>query len=584
MKKIAVVISVTLFCLAIFLPFSLNIQAAQAQTNYSIQRVDHNVQILYSGHVVITDKIQLSGQVPSTIQMGFPFRYGSYIVKATAYDANFLDLPIVLGVQLQDQSGFYGATITLPSGTASTFTVAFVLSNTALTATSTGFTLDYPAYPAFAQVVTDCSATLSLPAGTTVVGIDKPDGVVNATTYEKTNLPAFTYSPATATFSAPYGTLQQADIQSLNRQVNVSPSGSIKSTDTYKVINKATTTISSFLFTLPVNASNVVARDQFGRILSTQVAQTNSIVFVQNVTLAVPMNPGDSSILTFDYSLLSISPAQFSRYILHLDLFPYFNYLVDSASVTIDLPEGATLVAPQLSQLGPSDQVTRNAYQETLTINKQDITFVDSIIPSQDVVPITFDYSPLWISFLPTVWMWVLAVVGVVVVALWRRPKAPVEAPRIAVAKVTAGHALTSEDIKNFIDSYEEKTHVTAEIRSLEARADHGRIPRRRYRVQRRTLELRLETLNRHTAQTKEMMRNAGGSLADIVRQLETVEVELNEVELNLKNIEVRHETGEISIDNYRKQLNDLERRKQKAEATIHGLLLRLRGEIHSLT
>ncbi len=579
MKKIAVVVTLLVFSLAIFLPFSFTNQSANAQTtSYSIQHVDHNVQVLYSGHVVITEKIQLSGQMPSTFELGLPFKYGSYILEGTAYDTNYNVLPITLGVQLQGQSGFYGATVTLPSGTSNTFTVIFILSNAVITPAPTGYNLDFPAYLGFVQTTDDYNATITLPSGASVTGIDKTDGAVNASSYEKQNLAAFTYSPATATFSASPGNLQEVDIQSLDRQIKISASGTITSTDTYKIVNNSTDNVASFLINLPVNAANVVARDQFGRILTTTVQQSNTLVFVQNVTLAVAVGAGESGSLTLDYSLPSISPAQFARYVLNLDLFPYFNYYVDSASITITPPEGATIVTPQLPQIGSSSDLTRNAFQETLTINKEGVSYVDSILPSEDVVTVTFDYNPLWIAFRPTSWAWAIVMVGIVIAALWTRPRAKRGAPRLEVARVTTGLNLSPEHIQDFMEAYEEKSKVTQELKALEARAQHGRIPRRRYKVQRRTLEMRLETLSHTIAKIKDILRSAGGSYAEIVRQLEAAEVELSEVDLSIQNMEVRHETGEITMDAYRKQLTDLERRKQKAEATINGLMLRLRG------
>ena len=167
-----------------------------------------------------------------------------------------------------------------------------------------------------------------------------------------------------------------------------------------------------------------------------------------------------------------------------------------------------------------------------------------------------------------------------VVLAILTRPKSKVAPPRMAVAKSVKGIALSPDHIRDFVDAYDEKIKVTQEIRTLEAKAQHGRIPRRRYKVQRRSLELRLETLSRTTGQIKEILRNAGGSYADAVRQLENAEVELNEVQLSLENIEVRHEAGEIPLDAYRKQLTDLERRKDKAQGIVNSVLLRLRGEI----
>jgi hypothetical protein len=580
-KKSAVIFALTLFTLAISLPLSLNLQAAYAQsTNYTIQHVDHNIQILHSGHIVVTDTIQITGTLPEAFQIGVPYKFGSFLLETIAYDTNYKALSVASGVQLQEQSGFYGVTISLPQGTANTLTVVFILSNNALTSTSTGFALDFPAYPGFSQTTADCNVTLTLPSGSTIVGIDKPDGVVNATSYTKNNLAAFTYAPATATFSATPGYIQKVNISSLKRQININPSGAITGTDSYRIVNNSTGSISSFIVNLPLNATNVIARDQFGRILATSLYQTNSLILAQNVTLAVRMSAGDSTDITLDYSLPNTTPAQGARYNLNLDLFAYFNYYIDSASVTITPPEGATIVAPTLSQIGTSAALSRNVFQESLTVNKQGISYVDSIIPSQDIATISFDYNSLWIAFRATSWMWVVAIVGVVIIAMLMRPKAKGTVPRISAPKILAGQALGPEHIREFTDAYEEKNKITQEIRSLEARAQHGRIPRRRYKVQRRALEMRLETIDHNIAKLKGILRGAGGTYSDIVRQLEAAEGEQNEVNMNLKNIEARHETGEIPLEAYRKQLNDLERRKEKAESTINGLLLRLRGEI----
>ncbi len=581
MKKTAVILALTIFSLAVFLPITFNIQAANAQaTSYTIQHVDHSVQVLYSGQVVISDKIQLTGTLPSTFQIGLPYKYGSYLLRSTAYDSNYNILPVGLGVQLQDQSGFYGVSVSLPSGTSNSFTVIFILSNGGLTPTSNGYNLDFPGYPGLTQVASDCSVTLTLPSGATIVGISKSDGVVNATNYDKSNLAPFTYSPAIATFSAGSGTLQQATIPSLTRQIGISPSGAVTCTDTYRIINNSTKAINSFLINLPVNSTNVVARDQFGRILSTAIQQQNSQVLVENVTLAVSANAGELSELVLDYSLLGISPAQFAQYVLTIDLLPYFNYYINSASVTITPPEGAKIITPQLFSLGPTDGLTRDAFQETLAINKEGVSFIDSTVPSQEFLSLTFDYNPLWISFRPTSWMFAVVLVGLVIVAIWRRPKAKVSAPRVQVSRMVAGQGLSSQNINDFVEAYEEKNRITREISSLEARAEHGRIPRRRYKVQRKSLEVRLDNLNQTIAQKKELMRRAGGSYADSIRQIEAAEVELNEVEMSIRNIGIRHETGEVPMEAYRKQLSDLERRKQKAESALDSLLLRLRGEM----
>jgi hypothetical protein len=77
-----------------------------------------------------------------------------------------------------------------------------------------------------------------------------------------------------------------------------------------------------------------------------------------------------------------------------------------------------------------------------------------------------------------------------------------------------------------------------------------------------------------------EKMRASGGHYASMMRELEVAEIELNEVETNLRSIEARHSRGELSLEGYRKLLGDYERRREKTETTIDGILLRLREEI----
>jgi chromosome segregation ATPase len=131
------------------------------------------------------------------------------------------------------------------------------------------------------------------------------------------------------------------------------------------------------------------------------------------------------------------------------------------------------------------------------------------------------------------------------------------------------------------VESYQEKMKIASEIDSLEAKVQKGKIPRRRYKVQTKTLETRLSTLSRSLAEFGEKARAAGGHYANLMRQLEIAETEINEAEANVKSIEARHSRGEISLETYRKLLGDYQRRKEKAETSINGILLRLREEIH---
>ena len=578
MKRTTAVIVLMVFSLAIILPFSLKTQTVLAQDDsYTIQRVDHQVEVMYSGHIVLRDTIRVTGQLTGGFLIGFPHKYGSYVLKGIAYDDNNV-FPVSLGVQLGDRSGFYGAKISFPQGTPQVFTVAFVLSNSLVSQDSNGFSLDFPAYPSLVKDAATCNVMLILPEGAQSVTITKDDGVVQETSFVKSNLPAFSYSPAMATFSLSTGDLKIMNINKLNRQVAISPIGDIAVSDSYRITNNSTVSIGSLKIGLPLDASNIVARDEFSRTLATDVLTGSGNTRFVNVTLVSPLNSGASTLLSVDYALSSVSSSQITRFTLNFDLFPTLNYYINKVTVNFVPPEGARFLEPQLSSLDPSSSLIRKIFQETLSISREGVSNIDYAVPSEDVLQITYDYNPLWLSFRPTLWMWTLAAVGTVIVAVWRRPKAA--APRrVAAPKASIG--LSPDHVRAFNEAYEEKNRLTSELKSLEARARKGKIPRRRYKVQRKTLEVRLDTLSKNIAELKTIFRSAGGIYADLVRQLDIAKIELVEVTTNIRTIEVRHSRGELPLEAYKKSLADYQRRKEKAEATINGILLRLREEIH---
>ena len=72
----------------------------------------------------------------------------------------------------------------------------------------------------------------------------------------------------------------------------------------------------------------------------------------------------------------------------------------------------------------------------------------------------------------------------------------------------------------------------------MDAKAQKGRIPRRQYKVQRKAIEIRLEGINRNIERTKENFKGATGGYADLVRQLDLAEADLEDAEENIKDLE----------------------------------------------
>jgi len=578
LKKVTSILILAVLLLAVLSSVSFGIKTASAQAaGYTIQNVEHQIEIMYSGNVVIRDTFTVSGQITGGFLIGFPYKYGAYLLKAVAFSTDQV-YPMNLGVRLGDQSGFYGTEVTFPEGSPQVFTVVFILANNLLTKTAEGFSLDFPAYPSLAQAASRSNVTLILPEGSTLFNVTKNDGVISKITFVKENLPALAYFPATANLNIPAALVRQIAITSLNRVVTLGPAGEIAVSDSYRIVNNSTDEIGSLKLDVPANAFNIAGKDDFGRALAVQILSDsrNPIVVPVNVTLLGALRGGQSGTIEIDYSFPILPPEQ-TRFASDLELFPYLSYYVYIASVSIVPPEGAHIVMPSLSSADPYSSLDRELFQETLRINREGVSYIDRDVPIENVLQFAYDYNPLWLSLRPTLWVWALAAVGIVVGAFLRRPK-PHAPPKMQVPKLSA--SFSRDHVRAFVEAYEERSKISQELKSLVARAQKGKIPRRQYKVQRRALELRFDSLSRQINELKAAFRNAGGNYANLVKQLDATETELNKIEANIRNAEARHRTGEIPLEEYKQTLDDLRKRKEKAESTINGILLRLREEI----
>lgn len=551
----------------IFMSFttSMTRSAKATDTDYSIEKVNHTIEVMYNGYIFINDTIQINGTTSDDFLIGFPYKYGPHVLRCVAYNATDV-FPVSLNVPLENRSGFYGVKIDFPEGAPQLFTVGFVLSNNLiLQESSNASRIDFPKYPSLTKSAVNCDVSILLPAGCTYMS-----GTVGSLKYSQENLSAFTNSPADVTFSLTEGAMQIVDIKELKREIKISGTGEIEGSDSYRITNKAPQGTSFIEIVLPHNTSNPSAYDQLGRRLT---ADTTGKTNRYKVSFASPLKTEDSAVFTVRYCLpREVCIEQNERKNFDL-VFPFFQHLdyIDRLSVTFVLPEGAKILSFENVSVASSYSITRGVFQERLTIDRQGVFSLDSFS-----VGITYEYDLLWLSFRPTLWMWALATVGCAIAVVWKRPKAAISvtAPKVAVG-------VRSRDIRSFVDAYEKKRRIVLEFESLKIRVRKGKVTRRRYKVRRRTLETQLNALSRSLTDFKEKLRASGGRYRDLMRRLEVAETEISGVETNIESIEARHRRGELSLGAYRKLLADYERRRDKAETTINEILIRLREETH---
>jgi len=561
-----IILAVTMVILTLT---SFNVTSARASSSYSIEYVNHTVGVLYNGYVTINDTIAISGQTDSFL-IGFPHTFGPSIIDAIAYSTNDTSnaFPVALNVPLEDHVGFYGVKVDFSRGTPQVFSIVFVLSSNLLSQNSTDatmFTLVFPTFPSLTETAPVCNASVVAPDAHYL------RGNVSGLTYDAENLSAFTYNASQVTFLLPKDNIQIFEIKQLTREVDIDEFGKTTVSDTYYITNNSTKFMDSIEIVVPPNASNLAARDQLGRLLlEPTLIGTNPTRYIINFTLTVAPNEAAKFIVSYDLpSDVYVKKQGANNFALNMTLFQDTNCYFNQVSVSFVLPEGARLSS--FGTTGNSYDVDRDVFQETMTVNQQNMISLDSF-----TVSLSYEYNPLWLAFGPTMWVWAVAIVGSVVVVAWKRPKAP-----SGVSGPSTTLRLRPEDIRSFVDAYDEKMKIESEIDVLETRVQKGKIPRRQYKVQKKTLEIQLNALDRTLAESGGKMHSAGGHYSDLMRQLEVAETEIDEVEANMKSIEARQGRGEISLETYRKLLGDYGRRRERGKTTINGILLRLREEIH---
>ncbi len=573
-----------------------NVQATLAASDSMDVQIDHTVQIRNGGLVVINDTVKVfakDGELElESFTLGFPFIYRSSLNSVFAYDSSNQQLDVRSDVGL-GKMGFYGVEISFPqlikiqNGEHYDFTVVFVFSNLVSSSISPfepepgvewiTFNATFPAYPSLTQVASAINLTIAFPSSMkfSSSSFEKEDieltnktiGAFQFFNYTENNLESFAYEPSWLAFEGRGESFLIIEAKNIMRDVKIESSKRILLSDSYEVTTKAGR-LSELTIQLFRGASEVTAWDAFGRPFKEEnlrIEQGNATA-PTNVTLAFStpyaQNEPARFELTYWVSWESfIDQSDWQTFHITLASFESFNWAIGKLVVTMALPEGAEFThTPDLGV------VQNSAFQEALIFSYYNVTPFQSV--SQEA---TYEYAIFWSSFRPTLWAGTAAVILSVLALLWRAPRPAAPIPTILVRP---------EELKSYVDAYEQKRRNISELEALEERTRKRKIPRRRYKMRKKALESRLSVLSKDLAQLRMKLQAASPKYADMMRQIEIAEAELEGIEAGIRRTETRYRRGEISTAPYHKLLEDYYRRRERSRTTIDGVLLRLREEI----
>lgn len=547
-----------------------------------VDQIDHVVVPIYGGTMLIRDIVTISSSTENSttgsFSVGFPMEYRMNLLYSTAYDAN--DPHETLNVTLDTGLGiigYYGVTVTFPhevrdliqNGHSYTFTVAFVFtglidsSTRSVNATTEYvFTADFPVYPSLAQDASVCNVTVLLPSDTEY---DTSVFPFNATVKEdryylsRTVAPLRSFSRVSAQVMY---TSSEADafvlfsVNQLEREVTIDSAGRATAADLFFLESETAFTVSSVRLQLPQDASSVSAFDEQGRKISIELLENETNTY--DVPVNLPANQARSLSFVYNLSGQNRLVEQSAQNRLNLSLLENLQLVPQVLTLRIVFPEGAAIQAfPE-----QSFSIERNVFQDTLSLSASNVTWLQNKEWS-----FTYSYSPYWASFRPTLWATALVILGSIVALAWQRPRAPTPVSVVMVPRQT---------LDDFVDTYEEKKKVLSDLEQIKRKGRKGKISRRRYKVRKTTLENRLSALSKKLVDLRQEIMRGGAKYADIMRQLEVAETELDNIDADIRRIETRFKRGEISAQTYRQLLEEDLRRRDRGKTTIDGLLLRL--------
>jgi archaellum component FlaC len=351
---------------------------------------------------------------------------------------------------------------------------------------------------------------------------------------------------------------------SAGRTITITPSDSVQVTDAYNLTNLGPT-VSSIPFIVPKGVSGISAT----YVLGLEIDQPST-----NPTTA--SNPDGTSTVTFTPAFGSLPYNQTVKVKISYALSPS-TYLatrsLGSFTLNFALFNNVLFYAPTLQTkiVTPVGfRLNSVSGQVPMSTGSQIVFQASTVSPSSNLgFTVTYQLDPFWATMSPLSWAALieLALAGsVIAVGIGTRPGAIVGVP--------------VELITRFADLYDEKSSMSMESDKMEEDVARGALNRYDYKQRRRSLDRRMDEIDRALASVKAELSGESSRYQDMIKRLERAEAELQVIRTTSADLKNQNRSGKISRDLYDSLSSDLVRRKEKAQQTIDTVIINLREEI----
>ena len=349
-------------------------------------------------------------------------------------------------------------------------------------------------------------------------------------------------------------------IDEWRREITIDAWGGITGSDYYLIFNNQSEGLYQITFHLPANASEISVQDAYGEYQDFSIVTESFEDHVQlNLTLRQPLKPGERNQFLISYRLPPdryITQNSWQDYTLKLDLSKPENWLIKKFTLTIILPDGATVKwfsnqPYKIEKRGLSPRITMEE---------------DHLKDFRDPrITLDYQYLIIWGAARPAIWTAVAALIGAILFYTRRFLR-----PEVAVPPVSVNL------LKRFVEAYEERRRLLAEVEALERAFRSGRAPKKKFRLRRRSLKQRLLALDKRLAELRGQITATSKRYEEMMKEIMTAEAEIETLNSDIDRVEVRYRRGEISASVRRRLLEEYSRIRKKAENRISEILLRL--------
>ncbi|MCX8170568.1 MAG: hypothetical protein N3E47_01155 [Candidatus Bathyarchaeota archaeon] len=538
--------------------------------------VERKISLLSGGYTMINDTFIFSNPEENGLKftltnytLGVPKNYSEKLVYYEAYDGRG-----GLHITAFEDKGFkwlnlsFLEPIDLDCGEKYNFTVTLVFSGLIWRKTANLFYAVFPLYPSLTHEASFCNVTLILPSLAKLSENNYPRNIfVNKTVdfrilYNTTSfLPPYANYSSWVEFSDT--TFKILRFLELKRELSIDSWGNIFATDFYEL---ETVNVYSIDIILPSGATDISAYDAYGRYPKGRLDIVDKGYGTSvKIYLSEKLENSERIKVAVSYMLPSrkyIVMDGWQNYILNINITKPDVWIIYKVIASITLPEGASL-----TQGNPELNIeTINPFQEKIILKRYNVTKFESL-----TLNVRYQYAIFWAALRPT---FIAAIIVGSIIAILLSTKLT------SRSEVPSPTPVSTETLKKFIEVCEEKVRITSEIEALEQQSMKGKISRKQYRLARKALEEQLSSLQKSFLDLKAKMEAAGRRYAEIIRRLEAIDTELEDIKRSMSDIETRYRLGEISAEERRNLHKEYESRREKAESIREEILLRLREEI----